>query len=106
MSSEPVEICADSGSESDHSAPLLSSLLGIYQRVAKMSSGEVQVGGPAPELTTTPGIRVRGRTLPLPLDEVTATTFYQQGEVSPHGKGYDTVVDPAVRSSREYGVVR
>ncbi|KAL6071747.1 Fe2OG dioxygenase domain-containing protein [Balamuthia mandrillaris] len=60
------------------------------------------VGGAAPSLPPVPGLVVKGRAIPLPLSLADAPFLHDNGKVSPHGRGMETVVDTRVRSSKEF----
>ena len=75
--------------------------LGLALRA--LASGEVTLGGAVPELPAQPGLVVCGKPIALP---VLDPQLYDSGMMSPHGRGMETVVDPAVRSSREFRSVR
>ncbi|KAL6061599.1 Fe2OG dioxygenase domain-containing protein [Balamuthia mandrillaris] len=65
-------------------------------------STKTSVGGAAPVLPPLPGLVVKGREISLPLSAADAAFLQSEGTVSPHGRGYDTVVDTSVRSSKEF----
>ena len=48
-----------------------------------------------------PGLTVAGRRIPLPADEASVAHILRHSAPSPHGQGYATVVDAAVRASHE-----
>lgn len=68
------------------------------------SNVKVTFGGLAP-LPSQPGLRVDGVDVLLPLNDTDGARLYAAGDVSPHGQGIQTVIDPIVRSSREFKAV-
>lgn len=65
------------------------------------SETAVSCGGEAHELPSAPGLLVGGRPVALPVDDIGLKLISSLAVKSPHGKGRRTVLDPAVRSSRE-----
>jgi len=65
--------------------------------------GNPAVSGAATELPAVPLLKVKGELVPLPLIERSSTLerLVSIASPSPHGKGMETVRDPAVRSSLE-----
>jgi hypothetical protein len=61
----------------------------------------VSCGGAAPELPAAPGLHVCGSPVPLPVDQRGLKQIQALAVSSPHGRGLRTVLDPAVRSSKE-----
>ena len=77
----------------------------LLNRLSSVSVDAISLGGDAPELPALPGLQIDGAIVPLPLDGANGERWYAAGAPSPHGQGYNTVVDPAVRSSREFNAV-
>ena len=101
---EDAEDFDDDGSTESPVRHLTTKLrLGIAMEA--LAAGEVTIGGVATELPALPGLTVLGQVVSLPVTDATAAQLYASGVVSPHGQGEKTVVDPAVRSSREYNPV-
>ncbi|AWB65915.1 hypothetical protein C2869_05415 [Saccharobesus litoralis] len=59
------------------------------------------IGGRS-ELPTQPGLKVKGRQISLPVVQQDLEWLCQQGNPSPFGKGYDTVLDSEIRNSIEF----
>ena len=78
----------------------------VLAAITSAASGAVTCGGVCSELSPLPGLIVRGKFVALPLDDEAGRRLYETGVISPHGHGMATVVDAAVRSSREFAPVR
>ena len=59
------------------------------------------VGGRS-DLPTQPGLKVKGRSISLPVNQAELDWLCKQGQASPFGKGMDTVLDTNIRRSIEF----
>lgn len=83
---------------------VMKTMLGMALREMPAHNVDVTFGGPA-DLPGVPGLVIDGSEIVLPLNDVDGERLYSLGDVSPHGRGFETVIDPSVRSSREFKAV-
>jgi len=80
--------------------PSIKKFLHELKQLAKAES--IPCVGGRSELPTQPGLKVKGRHISLPVNQVELDWICKQGQVSPFGKGVDTVVDSDIRRSIEF----